>query len=72
MVRVKTQPRPILTCDASSLAGLPPGEYREWDQDLIVQPEGKIAVKSSGYLAGSWAFTDQCVAASIRLAVEPG
>ncbi|HMF19541.1 MAG TPA: N-acetylglucosamine-6-phosphate deacetylase, partial [Gemmataceae bacterium] len=36
LVRVKTPARLILTCDASSLAGLPPGRYREWDQDFDV------------------------------------
>jgi N-acetylglucosamine-6-phosphate deacetylase len=67
-IRVKTSARTILTCDASSLAGMPPGSYREWEQDLEVRPEGKIVVKDSGYLAGSWAFTDTCVANAIHFA----
>jgi N-acetylglucosamine-6-phosphate deacetylase len=62
IVRVKTPARTILTCDASSLAGMPPGSYREWEQELEVLAEGKIVVKGSGYLAGSWTFTDICVA----------
>jgi N-acetylglucosamine-6-phosphate deacetylase len=66
MVRVKTPSRTVLTCDASSLAGLPPGRYREWDQDLEVLPEGKIIVSGTSYLAGSWAFTDLCVGNAIR------
>jgi N-acetylglucosamine-6-phosphate deacetylase len=68
LVRVKTPARTILTCDASSLAGLPPGRYREWEQDLEVLPEGKIMVIESGYLAGSWSFTDACVGNVIRFA----
>jgi N-acetylglucosamine-6-phosphate deacetylase len=68
MVRGKTPARTILTCDASSLAGLPAGRYRQWDQDFDVLPEGKILVANSGYLAGSWAFTDQCVGNVIRFA----
>jgi N-acetylglucosamine-6-phosphate deacetylase len=68
MVRVKTPARTILTCDASSLAGLPPGRYREWDQEFEVLPQGKIIVTATGYLAGSWAFTDLCIGNAIRFA----
>jgi N-acetylglucosamine-6-phosphate deacetylase len=68
IVRVKTPARTILTCDAGSLAGLPAGRYREWGQDLDVLLEGKIVVAESGYLAGSWVFTDQCVGNVIRFA----
>jgi N-acetylglucosamine-6-phosphate deacetylase len=68
MVRVKTPARVVLTCDASSLAGLPPGRYREWDQEFEVVPAGKVVVAGTGYLAGSWAFTDLCVGNVIRFA----
>jgi N-acetylglucosamine-6-phosphate deacetylase len=61
ILRVKTPARTILTCDAGSLAGLPQGRYRSWDQEFEVVPEGKIIAPGTGYLAGSWAFTDQCV-----------
>lgn len=66
ILRVKTPARIILTCDASSLAGLPPGRYREWDQDLEVLPEGKIVVSNSGFLAGSWSFIDRCISRAFR------
>jgi N-acetylglucosamine-6-phosphate deacetylase len=66
-VKVKGPERLILTCDASSLAGLPPGDYREWDQDLRILEEGKIIVRESGFLAGSWHFTDACVGAFLRM-----
>jgi N-acetylglucosamine-6-phosphate deacetylase len=66
MVRVKTPARTILTCDAGSLAGLPPGRYREWEQDFEVRPEGRIVLAGTSYLAGSWAFTDRCVGNVIR------
>jgi N-acetylglucosamine-6-phosphate deacetylase len=66
ILRVKTPARVILTCDASSLAGLPPGPYREWDQELEVLPEGKIVVADSGFLAGSWSFTDRCIGHAVR------
>jgi N-acetylglucosamine-6-phosphate deacetylase len=68
MIRAKTPARTILTCDASSLAGLPPGLYREWEQDLEILPEGKIIVRGTSYLAGSHAFTDFCVGNAIRFA----
>jgi N-acetylglucosamine-6-phosphate deacetylase len=61
ILRVKSPARTILTCDASSLAGLPPGRYETWDQEFDVLPEGKIVVPGTQFLAGSWAFTDQCV-----------
>src|SRR5216684_7783896 len=61
ILRMKTPARVILTCDAGSLAGLPPGRYREWDQDLEIRPEGKIVLSGSDYLAGSAVFTDVCV-----------
>jgi N-acetylglucosamine-6-phosphate deacetylase len=68
IVRVKTPARTILTCDASSLAGLPPGRYREWDQEFEVRPEGKVVVSGTTFLAGSAVFTDVCVGNVIRFA----
>jgi N-acetylglucosamine-6-phosphate deacetylase len=68
IVRVKTPARTILTCDASSLAGLPPGRYRQWDQDFEVLAEGKIVVPGTTYLAGSGSFTDTCIAHVMRFA----
>ena len=61
IIRVKTPARTVLTCDASSLAGLPPGHYQAWDQKFDVLPQGKIVVPGTQFLAGSWAFTDHCV-----------
>jgi len=65
---VKTPARTILTCDASGLAGLPPGHYRQWEQEFDILPHGKIVVSSTSYLGGSWAFTDHCVGNAIRFA----
>jgi N-acetylglucosamine-6-phosphate deacetylase len=61
LLRVKTPARSILTCDASSLAGLPPGRYVEWGQDFEVLPGGKVVVPGTAYLAGSGVFTDACL-----------
>jgi len=68
IVRVKTPGRAIITCDASSLAGLPPGRYHEWGAELEVQPGGKVVVPGTPFLAGSGVFTDVCVANAIRMA----
>jgi N-acetylglucosamine-6-phosphate deacetylase len=68
IVRVKTPGRTIVTCDASSLAGLPPGPYREWDQEFEILPEGKVVMPGTGFLAGSWAFTDVCIGNVMRYA----
>jgi N-acetylglucosamine-6-phosphate deacetylase len=68
MVRVKGIERTLLTCDASSLAGCPPGKYRQWGTDLEVLPSGKVVVAGTPYLAGSGHFTDRCVANAIRFA----
>lgn len=68
VARVKTPSRLLLTCDAGSLAGLPPGRYRDWGQELEVLPGGKIVVPGTPFLAGSGCFTDACVGNVIRMA----
>src|SRR5262249_53584831 len=68
MLRVKTPARTVLTCDASPLAGLPPGRYGEWGQEFEVLPGGKVVVAGTSYLAGSGAFTDHCVGTTVRFA----
>src|SRR5262249_10180136 len=68
IVRVKSPRRAIITCDASSLAGLPPGRYREWDTDFEVQPGGKVVVPGTPFLAGSGVFTDACAGNVMRMA----
>lgn len=68
IVRVKGVSRLLITCDASSLAGQPPGKYREWNTDLEVLPNGKVVVCGTPFLAGSGHFTDVCVSNVIRMA----
>jgi N-acetylglucosamine-6-phosphate deacetylase len=68
MVRVKSPFRLILTCDASPLAGLPPGRYQFWEQDFEVLASGKIIVAGTTFLAGSGAFTDLCLGNVLRFA----
>lgn len=67
MVRGKTPARMILTCDASPLAGAPPGRYRQWEYEFEVLPIGKVVVAGTQFLGGSWAFTDLCVRNMLKL-----
>ncbi len=66
ILRVKTPARVVLTCDASSLAGLPPGKYAEWGQELEVLPDARVVVPGTPYQAGSGVFTDTCVGIAVR------
>jgi N-acetylglucosamine-6-phosphate deacetylase len=68
IVRVKTPARAIITCDASSLAGSPPGRYKQWDMELDVLPGGKVVLPGTPFLAGSGVFTDECVARTVTMA----
>lgn len=63
--------RTIITCDASSLAGLPPARYREWGTDVEVLADGRVVLAGTPYLAGSGVFTDTCVAVAARQAGIP-
>ena len=66
ILRVKTPARAVLTCDASSLAGLPPGRYAEWGEEFEVLPSGNVVTPGTSYLAGSGVFTDTCVGWAAR------
>jgi N-acetylglucosamine-6-phosphate deacetylase len=67
ILRVKTPARLVLTCDASPLAGLPPGRYREWGADVDVLPGGRVGLAGTPYLAGAGVFTDACVAHAVTV-----
>ena len=66
ILRVKTPARTVLTCDASSLAGLPPGRYAEWGGEFEVLPGDKVVIPGTTYLAGSGVFTDACLGWATR------
>lgn len=68
IVRVKTPARTVVTCDASSLAGQPPGRYELWGSEFEVLPDGKVVVPGTPFLAGSGVFTDTCVGVVARQA----
>jgi len=66
IVRVKGVGRTLLTCDAGTLAGMPPGKYTSWGTEMEVLPSGKIVVAGTPFLAGSGHFTDACIGNVIR------
>lgn len=66
LIRGKTPKRVILTCDAGTFAGSPPGRYSDWGTEVEVLPGGKIVVPGTPFLAGSGVFTDACVSGAIR------
>lgn len=66
ILRAKTPRRVILTCDAGTFAGSPPGQYSDWGTEVEVLPDGKIVLAGTPYLAGSGVFTDVCVGGAIR------
>jgi N-acetylglucosamine-6-phosphate deacetylase len=68
VVRVKTPTRVVVTSDASSLAGLPPGRYKAWGSEYEVRPEGKVVVPGTPFLAGAAVFTDACLKPLMRAA----
>jgi N-acetylglucosamine-6-phosphate deacetylase len=68
IVRVKSPARSIITCDASSLAGLPVGRYSQWGAEFEVLPRGKVVLPGTPFLAGSGVFTDDCVSNAVRMA----
>jgi N-acetylglucosamine-6-phosphate deacetylase len=61
ILRCKSPSRCIITCDASPLAGFPPGRYSLWEQQVQILPEGKIVLPNENILAGACDFTSACV-----------
>ncbi len=67
MWRCKPVDQRILTCDASSLAGLPAGRYSLWGSELEVQENGRVAVPNTPFLGGSGLFTNDVVRYALSL-----
>lgn len=69
VVRAKGDSECVITCDASGLAGCPPGPYEVYGQVFEVLPSGKIVVGGQRtLLAGSAQTTEHCVAMCVQLA----
>jgi N-acetylglucosamine-6-phosphate deacetylase len=69
IIRAKGVRGTILTCDASGLAGCPPGDYTEAEMKMEVLTDGRIVVAGQRQLlAGSAADTRRCVVEAVRAA----
>jgi N-acetylglucosamine-6-phosphate deacetylase len=51
------------------LAGLPPGRYALWNQEIDILQNGRVVVPGTPFLAGSGSFTDDCVAHLVSLGI---
>lgn len=67
-VRAKQVSRCILTTDAISAAGAPPGRYRIGQIEVVVGPDKMVRHPVSACLAGSAATLDDCITNVIRWA----
>jgi N-acetylglucosamine-6-phosphate deacetylase len=62
----------IITCDASGLAGSPPGVYSAAGSSMEVLADGRIVLAGQRqYLAGSGSLTDRCVSRMHEMAGIP-
>lgn len=61
MIRCKTPDRLIVTSDASSAAGLPPGNYRVLGNDAVLYENGLLYNPVKKCLVGSGSLTVQCI-----------
>ncbi len=69
VIRAKGLRECVITCDASGLAGCPPGTYETHGQRFEVLANGKIVVAGQRtLLAGSAQTTEHCVALCMQLA----
>ena len=69
VIRAKGERECVITCDASGLAGCPPGPYETHGQVFEVLTNGKIVVAGQRtLLAGSAQTTEHCVAMCVQLA----
>ncbi len=60
IIRVKGPERVIVTSDAAPIAGLPPGRYNCWNNDAVLEPNGRFHNPAKGCLVGSSASIRDC------------
>ena len=60
IIRCKGVDRVIVTSDAVSVAGLPPGRYPCWENDAVLEPNGRFHNPVKGCLIGSTFCVRQC------------
>jgi N-acetylglucosamine-6-phosphate deacetylase len=61
IIRAKGIDRIVVTSDASFLAGMPPGTYRDTGHDVVLEPTGRIWNPKAQCLAGSSAMMIDCM-----------
>jgi N-acetylglucosamine-6-phosphate deacetylase len=61
IVRTKSIAKTIITSDASTLAGMPPGEYYAMGNDVVIEKSGLLHNPKKQCLVGSSATMLQCV-----------
>jgi len=61
MLRAKGVERTAVVSDASHLAGLPPGRYSTIDNEVVLEPSGKLHNPQKQCLVGSSATMMQCM-----------
>lgn len=67
IIFAKTPRNIVITCDASGLAGCPPGLYREGSIEMELLDDGRIVLAGQRQLlAGSTLETDGCVSACLE------
>jgi len=67
MIRAKGIDKIVVTSDASFLAGMPPGTYRDTGHDVVLEPTGRIWNPEAQCLAGSSAMMIDCMNHLARL-----
>lgn len=67
VLRTKSSLQTIITCDASGLAGCPPGLYHAESGDVEILEDGRLCIAGQRQLlAGSGLETDSCVAKAVQ------
>lgn len=61
IIRIKGADRVIVTSDASSVAGLPPGRYTALGNDAILEPDGRLHNPVKRCLVGSAMLMPRCM-----------
>lgn len=61
LIRAKGADRIIVTSDAAPIAGFPPGRYKMWANDAILEENGRLHNPAKGCLVGSSASMADCV-----------
>lgn len=61
LIRAKGVARTVVVSDASSLAGLGPGQYNSMGDDAVINESGRLYNPNTGYLVGSAMTMIECM-----------